>query len=88
MKVFFLGFKEDLFIFLNKILKKDFYFLYFYNPVVLFLADITSGAYLMLVIQLISLSMYYDVLIHKCRKQDQSYFDKSFISEKTIWFEL
>ena len=39
-------------------------------------------------IQLISLPMYYDVLIHTCIKQVQSYHDKSFISEKTIWFDL
>ena len=25
---------------------------------------------------------------HKCMKQDQSYSDKSFTSEKTIWFEF
>ena len=28
------------------------------------------------------------ILIHTCMKQDQSFLDKSFISEKTIWFEL
>ena len=30
------------------------------------------------VIQLISLSMYYDILIHTCMKQDQSYFGQVF----------
>ena len=29
-------------------------------------------------IQLISLSMYYDILIHTCMKQDQSYFRQVF----------
>ena len=95
----FLGFsKEDLFLFFQIKFSRFLFFIYFHNLVVLFLAAITSGAYLKQCfsvtklfpefIQLISLTMYYDVLIHKCMKQDQSYLDKSFISEKTIWFEL
>ena len=44
LKVFFVGFKEDLFFFPNKILKGFLFFSIFQNPVVLFLADISEKA--------------------------------------------
>ena len=97
-------FKRGLILFFQIKFWKDFYFTLFFKSCCVILSwyhlwglskvRFTSRLAIFLVslvsssIQLISLSTYYDVLIHKCMKQDQSYFDKSFISEKTIWFEL
>ena len=80
-------FKRGLVLFSLNNFSRFLFFLVFYYSVVLFLADITSGACLTqccLAILLVSLVSLF-VLYTNTWSIDQSYPDKSFISEKTIW---
>ena len=53
--------------------------------------QLTNELVILTIINLLVAELSYNsvrTVIHICMKQDQSYSDKSIISEKTIWFEF